>query len=228
MNKQNSLIVKKLMSALFFLLFPITMNAQELKVYTGPFSPLKGGQVTYQYRDAPDGSRIFEGTFEFYRSGKDYLRIKGQFKNDRQIGDWTWEYNNRHVVSITFYDNGCKFECQGLGRTSQSYIKGTIGIILRERSITSYDLYDAGIGRILRMKWDSDGEQDGPWYVKMDSEHPLYKRDKMGGKWYYVSESTGDKVESSDIWGLQSAMDAAEEWAWSELRPCFMRSTFKK
>ena len=94
--------------------------------------------------------------------------------------------------------------------------------------ITSLEIYDAGIGRFLRMKWDSSGNQSGPWQAKMNKNEPLYTRDEIGGKWYYVKESTGDKEERSDLWGLQTAMDEAEAWAWSELRPCIMRSTFKK
>ena len=210
----------------FFVLFGIKTNAQETKVYSGPYTPLKGGHVTYQYRDAPDGSRIFEGDFDF-KDGN--MRIKGQFKDDCQVGNWTWYYGLGHTVNITFYDNGCKFECKGLGRTSRSYLKGTIGRIMREpRMITSLEIYDAGIGRFLRMKWDSSGNQSGPWQAKMNKNEPLYTRDEMGGKWYYVKESTGDKEERSDLWGLQTAMDEAEAWAWSELRPCIMRSTFKK
>lgn len=201
---------------------------QNLKVYSGPFTPLKGGNVTYQYRDAPDGSRIFEGDFNFTGNGSSPLRVKGQFKNDCQIGYWIWDYGYGHIVEITFSEQGCKFECKGLGRTNASYIKGTVGKILREpRMITSYDLYDAGIGRVLQMKWDASGKQSGPWKVKMNKKEPLYTRNEMSGKWFYVKESTGDKEERSDIGGLQTAMDEAEAWIWSELRPCIMRSTFK-
>jgi hypothetical protein len=166
---------KTILGLLFFVvLFGIKTNAQNLKVYSGPYTPLKGGHVTYQYRDAPDGSRIFEGDFNF-EDGT--LRIKGQFKNDRQVGYWTWDYGYGHTANITFYDNGCKFEYKGLGKTSRSFLKGTIGRIMREpRMITSLEIYDAGIGRFLRMKWDSSGNQSGPWQVKMNREMVLCKR----------------------------------------------------
>lgn len=209
----------------FIVLFAIKTNAQELKVYSGPYNPLDGGHVTYQYRDAPDGSRIFEGDFDFEKDGN--LRIKGKFKNNRQVGFWTWDYGHGHAVNITFFDNGCKFECRGLGRTSKSYLNGTIGRRMRELTITSLEVYDAGIGQFLRMKWDSSGNQSGTWQVKMSKTEPLYTKDE-GGKWYYVKESTGDKEETSYLRGLQAATDKAEQWIWDELRPCIMRSTFKK
>ena len=46
----------------------MTMNAQGLKTYSGDFSMVAGGfhfpgKATYTYKNADDGTRIYEGNF---------------------------------------------------------------------------------------------------------------------------------------------------------------------
>lgn len=73
------------------------------KIYEGEylFGNIKG-KAKYQYRDNADGTRCYDGNFEFFSEG---FYAKGKFSNDCQIG--TWKYNSNSIVaSINFDENG--------------------------------------------------------------------------------------------------------------------------
>lgn len=59
------------------------------KTYEGPFEAFglfeDYGKAKYQYIENPDGTRVFDGKFEFKA---DDLEVKGSFKNDFQDGQW--------------------------------------------------------------------------------------------------------------------------------------------
>lgn len=77
------------------------------KTYEGEFSAFgltkEYGKAKYQYIERPDGSRIFDGNFEF--KGSNGFYAKGQFKNDYQVGQWEYSSNGRYAV-INFDDDG--------------------------------------------------------------------------------------------------------------------------
>lgn len=67
------------------------------------------GNAIYHYRNAPDGTRIFEGSFSF-SDGKGRT-VQGEFKNDKQVGRWVWKRetastNDNSRCIIVFDDNG--------------------------------------------------------------------------------------------------------------------------
>ncbi|MBD5217409.1 MAG: hypothetical protein HDS73_02815 [Bacteroidales bacterium] len=98
---------------------PAAANDANLKVYSGPFiikhvnEGIKG-TAEYTYKDAPDGTRIFQGPFKFkadpeavedilvyfFRKDREErdqiiksglsLTIEGNFDNDYQVGEWKW------------------------------------------------------------------------------------------------------------------------------------------
>ncbi len=112
------------------------VNAQELKKYSGPFSinDIKG-VAEYTYKDAPDGTRIFQGDFKFTASQESIknllddeysgleninyeemkLTAQGNFDNNYQVGEWVWKgpwpigiknfYKNQ-ILKYTFSDIG--------------------------------------------------------------------------------------------------------------------------
>lgn len=110
-----------------FLVFLMVMglaqevNAQELKKYSGPFSIQLDrkqkieGNAEYTYKDASDGTRIFQGDFKFsatpesirnfldranwfyeeypknINSEEISLTAEGTFDNNYQVGEWVWK-----------------------------------------------------------------------------------------------------------------------------------------
>ena len=47
--------------------------------------------VRYEYIDASDGSRIYDGKFEMKDStSRENFSINGKFKNNKQVGKWIW------------------------------------------------------------------------------------------------------------------------------------------
>ncbi len=82
---------------IFFL--TISLNAQTIKTYNGPYSVRdKGvkGSATYKYYENDQSERIYNGTFTF--NGKIFdeytgtklatVIIKGEFKDNKRIGQW--------------------------------------------------------------------------------------------------------------------------------------------
>ena len=76
----------------------MTMNAQGLKTYSGDFSMVAGGfhfpgKATYTYKNADDGTRIYEGNFSFTRVIRPnvcYDKVVGKYHNDLKNGLWTY------------------------------------------------------------------------------------------------------------------------------------------
>ena len=76
----------------------MTMNAQGLKTYSGDFSMVAGGfhfpgKATYTYKNADDGTRIYEGNFSFTRVIRPnvcYNKVVGKYHNDLKNGLWTY------------------------------------------------------------------------------------------------------------------------------------------
>lgn len=76
----------------------MAMNAQRLKTYSGPYNDsrymaLDVPKATYTYKNAEDGTRIFEGNFTWqctHRANVAYDRATGKFHNDNKVGLWTY------------------------------------------------------------------------------------------------------------------------------------------
>ncbi len=209
-------------SLLFFLLAMIVIinnniSAQNnnLKTYNGEFSmsgfdwyPVKGN-VTYQYRDAADGTRIFEGDFEFsyidYASmpnnvnKKKYRKFeaKGTFKNNRQVGQWTWkrtwhtetEHGEELRCVLNFDDNGyVTGQFQYDVKSGKVWMKGFIenGIIVS----LSYKWATSNI--IAEGRYNKEGKPMGKWnYGKAMMIYDSWGHFK---EFYAVDPTTGDKI----------------------------------
>lgn len=84
--------MKKIFILIISVLSYSNITAQELESYNGKF---KGGYANYQYKTAPDGSRIYHGAFEFTKEfaldSRSYtFSIKGSYKNDLKHGRWIY------------------------------------------------------------------------------------------------------------------------------------------
>lgn len=76
----------------------VAMNAQGLKTYSGTYNDsyyraLSVPKATYTYKNAKDGTRIFEGNFTWQCTHKPnvaYDRATGKFHNNYKVGLWTY------------------------------------------------------------------------------------------------------------------------------------------
>ena len=81
-------------------------SMSEHKTYEGPFPAFglskKNGWAKYQYLENYDGTRLFDGDFEYHAKG---LEVKGQFKKDFQVGQWIFRGDSNTTI-INFNHNG--------------------------------------------------------------------------------------------------------------------------
>jgi len=77
------------------MLFPLKAYLQN-KVYSGPFET---GEATYEYHDSPDYTRIYNGKFQFKRSGSEYnsydgyqlVEVTGKLQSNYKEGLWKYK-----------------------------------------------------------------------------------------------------------------------------------------
>jgi TonB family protein len=74
------------------------LNAQILKIYSGPYGM---GKASYQYYEDKNGERIYDGVFKFtYQNGS--VIISGHYKNNKPDGIWTWNLKDYYSLFINW------------------------------------------------------------------------------------------------------------------------------
>lgn len=199
----------------------ITVGINGIKTYKGPYKMesvgfeqdrVWDGIAEYQFYDKPDGSRIFDGNFEFRASkGRSSYTVKGKFKNDKQVGEWSWQslFKGEYASSpdieyfsiVTFNENGIwegKFDV-GVRSANKIYypevrLKGNI----KNNNVKSYYKKDSSgtyKGEII------EGKPVGIWNITPAKKYniPSYTMEfsPTGGliRGGYRDESTGDWKE---------------------------------
>lgn len=177
------------------------------------------GNAQYYYKDALDGTRIYEG--EFLYTFKDRYNsdiVKGTYLNNRQVGTWKW-YSDRNEkedgieVTINFNENGIldgPFEY--VWGPYSTFENGDKSIVL-ERELYKGE-YQAGKLKHLRYFSRKDGieaEGDfstvypgtpvGKWEIRRSNRSVTIEFDNQGrpATAYYFDPSTGDK-HSVSLW----------------------------
>ena len=188
----------------------MTLNAQELKHYSGNFSIVLGGfhfpgMATYTYKDADDGTRIYEGNFNFTRVIRPnvcYYKAVGKFHNDLKSGLWTYT-----AKSIGTTEQLKVFYTDGLADGTYEYSKVTNNITkMAFKGVIKNGVPIGSISGTLSEgctytgQTDENGLPDGLW--KSSSEYGAqYEKWEHGvlRDAYYIENSTGDKspVEES-------------------------------
>ena len=144
--------------------------------YDGVFGETSG-KASYQYKDAPDGTRIYEGEFRFETEKQRYggwQMVTGKFKDDRQVGKWVWTsylgqssgVDKVELCIVTFDENGIphgNYEtCEGRGYGSTDFesslrrdiytkaymSKGKVySVAYKDRDMAASGRYDTNTGR---------------------------------------------------------------------------------
>lgn len=177
------------------LCFSTNIISQTLETYSGSYELIMPqcncgypheGKATYQYRKAPNGSRIFEGDFKFIDDENHYYAI-GKFKNNHQVGRWEWGVREEEQIIINFNEYGhpegavkyknCEFTIKN------GVIRGDV--VMRDNGIE------------IKGKLNYEGDPIGKWTIR-DPKYPLTTRDyddKYTSSWYYslYDLTTGDR-----------------------------------
>lgn len=201
----------------------MAMNAQGLKTYSGPYRAnahfLLGTQkATYTYKNAEDGTRIYEGNFTYscITNPKLYLKVTGRFHDDCKEGLWTYtdkSTSETKTLKINFkegYRNGIYEYTYTTRGTVKESLKATMkdGVMIGPVSghVVQYD-YQFGGGRCVWGKGifcgqtDEEGLADGSWKLTMKlgdgSTRVFYDKWEHGVKKesYYIDDTTGDKED---------------------------------
>lgn len=182
----------------------MTMNAQGLKTYSGDFSIRLGGfpfhgKATYTYKNADDGTRIYEGNFNFIdiiRPNVCYYKVVGKYHNDLKSGLWT--YTNKSIGTTELlkvhYTDGLAdgiYEYSNIKKnvTKMSFkgiIKNGVPIGPVSGKLSEDCTYNG--------QTDENGLPDGLW--KSSSEYGTqYEKWEHGvlHDAYFIENSTGDK-----------------------------------
>lgn len=157
-------------------------------------SGTKKGNAQYDYKDAPDGTRIFEGKFSYtYEDRYDSYVVNGNYLNNRQTGTWRWvsksngySESQKKEVTINFNDNG---KLDG----SFSYSYGLFGEYLGGNKWTSGRKNVSGDfvnGRLKRLYyWSIEDKATAEGYYSTTNEGTPV------GKW----KVTGENVPNGSV-----------------------------
>ena len=201
----------------------MTMSAQELKTYSGPYRAnahfLLGTQkATYTYKNAEDGTRIYEGNFTYscITNPKLYLKVTGRFHDDCKEGLWTYtdkSTSETKTLKINFkegYRNGIYEYTYTTRGTVKESLKATMkdGVMIGPVSghVVQYDYQFGGSRGVMGKgifcgQTDEEGLADGSWKLTMKlgdgSTRVFYDKWDHGVKKesYYIDDTTGDKED---------------------------------
>lgn len=204
--------------------------SNNLKTYDGDFE-LKGfgygvnnlelnGFAKYQYIEALDGSRIFEGEFKF-KTKDGNATAEGFFKNNKQVGKWVWKtmpqdkyYGDRIYSELNFNVEGKldgKFHIyignNAAPQRSFYYGKFDNGILME------LEIKDRASFK-MKGKYGKNKKPIGVWNIKLSEEgHTITMTyDEKGNlqKYGYRDESTGDWHE------VMPTSNGRPEWMYTD------------
>ena len=208
---------KLLFSMVMLFCIVMTMSAQGLKTYSGKYNmqvmrfPFQG-KATYTYKNADDGTRIYEGNFNFIsviRPNACYYKATGKFHND--LKDGLWIYTNK---SIGTTEQLKVHDSDGLVNGIYEYSKVTKNVTVKSFKgvVRNGALIGPFSGKLIQAYFegkdfrfgigdgaftgqtDESGLPDGTW--KFSSQFYVYYEKWNHGildESYCIENSTGDK-----------------------------------
>lgn len=173
-------------------------------------------KATYTYKNAEDGTRIYEGSFAYSCTSRPnlYTKVTGHFHDDCKEGLWTYtdKSSETKTLKINFkegYRNGIyEYTYTTSKGTIKESLKATMknGVMVGPVSgrAVQYD-YEYGGSRIVMGQGvfsgqtDEEGLADGTWKLTMKlgdgSTLVFYDKWEHGviKECYYIDNTTGDK-----------------------------------
>lgn len=183
------------------------------KMYEGPFKAFglyeKDGNAKYQYIENYDGTRVFDGPFEY--RGTDF-EVHGHFKNDYQDGGWTFTSGGK-TTYIFFSSNGQPSSYFVLYDIVVEYLLYPDGRRVRKASLRgpafsghidnhskTYSFWDItsttskGYEVTYWYSWDLE---DGKWHERINDGEIKGRKDIKWEKYigfYRIDSRTGERI----------------------------------
>ena len=195
---------KLLFSIVMLFCMGMTLNAQGLKTYSGKYNmqimrlPFPG-KATYTYKDADDGTRIYEGNFNFIRVIRPnvcYDKAVGKFHDDLKDGLWT--YTNKDAVTTeqlkAHYTDGLVNGIYEYSKVTKNVIKMSFKGVIKNGVPIGPISGTLSEGCTYTGQTDENGLPDGLW--KSSSKYGVqYEKWEHGVLLdaYFIENSTGDK-----------------------------------
>lgn len=197
--------MKKLLFGIVMLFsMSVAMNAQGLKTYSGKYSMQIGripyqGHATYTYKDADDGTRIYEGNFNFIkviRPNVCYDKAVGKFHDDLKDGLWTYTSKDATTTEQlkTHYIGGLVNGIYEYSKVTKNVIKMSFKGVIKNGVPIGPISGTLSEGCTYTGQTDENGLPDGLW--KSTSKYGVqYEKWEHGvlRDSYFIENSTGDK-----------------------------------
>ena len=149
---------------------------------------------SYQYISSADGRRIFDGYFKFQTASGS--KVEGEFKQNKQVGIWEYQYSSNNTTKINFVD----------GIPQGSFVvhnprkvalrcEGTV----KNGKLNSFFIFEMDYPKVkVSGNYNSEGKPIDKWNIWINGKTYTSEYDKNGKEqkgWYRVEydESTGDK-----------------------------------
>ena len=205
------------------------------------------GRAKYQYFIGSDGNRIFDGHFEYKSSNGVF--VEGDFKNNYQVGVWTYSEGPLGVVKIIFNEEKKTIMGEFNSRRSQNggnVIINASGKFMRTDDGHRYGAFIYGDKRKNRMtefrysnswnglygsgEYNLDGKEKGIWHYREGKRKPTIITEYDDGgrvlESYYIDSAT----EKKEHWGSDHVRESIKyimEQYWENISYYFLRSTTK-
>ena len=230
--------------------FEARSNVQH-KTYRGKFqvnnifNALLDGHVDYEYIEEPDGSRIYDGKFSWEYKGSCACRIKGQFFNNLQSGEWHYTEEpinrfytvNERDITLNFNDQGYldgdfRFYTYTnyYGDETKLDITGKFenGILVACTLIRSGNVRLSNFKEVYKnVKYTSTGKPTGTWiYQEELDKYPITVSFDSNGKVSkagYRDPRTGDWIDCG--YASTSIPSTVYDLIRRAMAPLFLRST---
>lgn len=149
---------------------------------------------SYQYISSADGRRIFDGYFKFQTASGS--KVEGEFKQNKQVGIWEYQYSSNNTTKINFVDGipQGSFVVHNPRKVALQ-CKGTI----QNGKLHSYFIFEMKYPSVtVSGQYNREGKPIDEWNIWINGKKYTSEYDQNGNRnkrWYRINydESTGDK-----------------------------------
>lgn len=149
---------------------------------------------SYQYISSADGRRIFDGYFKFQTASGSI--VEGEFKQNKQVGIWEYQYSSNNTTKINFVDGipQGSFVVHNPRKVALQ-CKGTI----QNGKLHSYFIFEMKYPSVtVSGQYNREGKPIDEWNIWINGKKYTSEYDQNGNRnkrWYRINydESTGDK-----------------------------------
>lgn len=185
----------------------VAMNAQGLKTYSGTYNDsyyraLSVPKATYTYKNAKDGTRIFEGNFTWQCTHKPniaYDKATGKFHNNYKVGLWTYISQTASSTTLLKVNYNSKGHVDGIYDYSETEYNKKTGKKRVVRSLKANIKNGNAIGQVTGHLVSFDTKKkDGTVHINIGDASFTGQTDAEGfadGLWKITMKYVSDDVD---------------------------------